>query len=163
MSADQAQPPIKPGDTVFAFKGTLLGEGGGIEGSWELNERARGIDIIEAVLSSLVTAKDVVRPYIAPMILEEAGKRKAENRLETVGERQDFAKWINGWVSYLGLVILHPDSGDTCIVLAISDKYGGKFVLENRTTRKRSRTSKEIEGLLPLRFGTVENFENRKR
>jgi hypothetical protein len=66
--------------------------------------------------------------------------------------KQKLAKWVNSQFRSHGCMIAHPDDGEPCILLAINTKYGGKFVLENSKTKKRSCTTKDITELLPFKI-----------
>lgn len=69
--------------------------------------------------------------------------------------KRDCAKTINAVCARWGVAIAHPDSGEPCTLLVINDKADGRFVLENRQTKKRTNTATDITGLMPLKVVDV--------
>src|SRR5262245_11425900 len=74
------------------------------------------------------------------------------DKRDPVTVKQEIAKQINAKCRQVGGAIAHPDTDEPCTLLAISDKQGGTFVLENRKTKKRSHTTRDIHTLLPFKI-----------
>lgn len=100
-------------------------------------------DIVDALQGCVL---DIQTLRITAMIKEAA----AAGTLATAEAKQSFAKMINAECRRTGQAIGHPDDKEPCILVGINDKYGGKFVLENRRSKKRSFTTRDITSLLPL-------------
>jgi hypothetical protein len=79
-------------------------------------------------------------------------KRKRPTKIDF---KRDYAKDINAACAKWGVAIAHPESGEACTLLVINDKADGRFVLENRATKKRSKTATDIAGLMPLKVVDV--------
>lgn len=109
--------------------------------------------------------KEVLEDYdllhTAQIIMTEVGYYLIEKwinnaiesgELQSIKGKQKLAKTINSMCRKCGMYIEHPESHDDCFLLAINDKWGGKFVLENKDTKKRSCTTADIKTLLPLHY-----------
>jgi hypothetical protein len=70
---------------------------------------------------------------------------------EDAGSKQKVAKIINAYCRNNGFALANPDTGEASWLIGINDEWGGKYVLENRTTKKRSHTSRQLKALLPLK------------
>lgn len=65
------------------------------------------------------------------------------------------AKRINAICGKWGTALAHPESGEPCTLLVINDKADGRFVLENRVTKKRTNTATDIKGVMPFKVVDV--------
>lgn len=91
----------------------------------------------------LLNINEAMPSYLKSIIAKAAD-------LNTILGKQALAKTINAECRRCGQVLAHPETGDPCILLAINDKWGGKFALENRKTKKRSHTTRSADEI-PLR------------
>jgi hypothetical protein len=82
--------------------------------------------------------------------MQELGELETPTaRRRSVAIKQNLASEINALMKQNDMIIVGPNGGDS-IILAINDKYGGKFVFSDLELRKRSGSKKNIRELLPL-------------
>lgn len=105
----------------------------------------------------LEVIQDVLREALGQVSLRLALLKAEQAALQKLAydDKKELAKQMNQACREAGLAIAHPDSGEPCILLAISDVWGGKFTLENCKTKKRSKTSREIGAMLPFKLVDV--------
>lgn len=88
----------------------------------------------------------------------KAEEVKVSGAKQSYAEKKELARLINQACRDAGVRIAHPVDGAGCILLAISDVWGGKYTLENCDTKKRSHTSRELGALLPFKFVSLEGM-----
>lgn len=67
--------------------------------------------------------------------------------------KKEIVKHWNGFLRNDDLAIAHPATGKPCLLLAIGSRDGaGRYVLEDRETKKRSGAYKSLLDLLPVRL-----------
>ena len=76
-------------------------------------------------------------------------------RQEWLSAKQDLATRVNQIVRNYGLTICHPDTNDPCILVVITDDYGGKYALQSRKLRTRSRTTRDLASLCPFKLDAM--------
>ena len=80
-------------------------------------------------------------------VIEEAVGRIGQ---EGTTAKQQLASEINRLMRAAKAELRHPETSRPCILLAINDKYGGKFVYSDKETKQRSGTTKDIRKMLPF-------------
>ena len=83
--------------------------------------------------------------------LRFALRRRTHYPMVDTAAKQDLVRWVNELCRQFGCAVAHPETGDPSLLIAINDKWGGKFALESMETKKRSRTSRHLAGMLPLK------------
>lgn len=77
-------------------------------------------------------------------------KAIASGELKTAKGKQELAKKVNSALRRCNAWIVHPDTGERCFLVALNDKWGGKFALESKATGKRTCTTADIATLHPF-------------
>ena len=113
-----------------------------------LQERA----IKKSFLEMLPELREAGSALVSMKIEEIIHSRERSKLADLSPAKQALVKKINRECRSFGLVIAHPESGEPCTLIAINDKWGGKFALENRKTKKRSRTARDIRAMLPFKL-----------
>jgi hypothetical protein len=66
-------------------------------------------------------------------------------------EKKQLARLVNETLRQEGAVIAHPDTKEPSLLLAVGSPDGkGRYVLSNRETKKRTKTSTALMDLLPI-------------
>jgi hypothetical protein len=79
--------------------------------------------------------------------------REMKNESSNIDAKRFIAGRIASFLVPNGLSIGHPESGEPCNIYVVPGSDGeGRYVLENRATKKRSHTSRTIIDLIPLLF-----------
>lgn len=99
-------------------------------------------------------AKQYVCYYLAISLSEQAKLVHASGMLEDVEGKQLYARKFGAVLRTDGVLIRHPETKEPCVLVALSDEYGGRFALESRRNRRRSRSTKDINDLLPFELMT---------
>lgn len=112
-------------------------------------------DAFDAAIEDIDRALEEAASEMAFAVTMKVSKMAAEaadgGLLYSLEGKRALASDINEQCRLRGTTLAHPETGEPCTLLAISDKYEGTFVLENRATKKRSHTTKNIWTLLPLK------------
>ncbi|QDV34989.1 hypothetical protein [Tautonia plasticadhaerens] len=67
--------------------------------------------------------------------------------------KQELAKKVNAELRERHQALRHPENGEPCVIYAMATRNGdGRYVLENRMTKKRSGSYKTLLELMPFRF-----------
>jgi hypothetical protein len=80
--------------------------------------------------------------------------------LKTSKGKQELARAINDDCRRNGYCLAHPETKAPCILLAINDEWGGKFTLEDRKTKKRSNTTRDIRTMQPFTLIPIPKTES---
>ena len=84
------------------------------------------------VLQSLQT---VLAEATRDMVADWIQQARDSGELTTAKGKQELAKKINNACRRCDMYIRHPETKEKCFLLAINDKWGGKFVLESKETK----------------------------
>lgn len=83
------------------------------------------------------------------------------SRATDVKDREDYKtkienrRWLSEQLQELNAAIAYPETGKPSALFAIPSKDGkGRYVLEDKETKKRSSVIKGLEDLLPMKFVT---------
>ncbi len=135
------------GQAIFLDAATALARLYRVGSTWE--EKYRRLCVIEHLVG--IGCADLAQKFISHKVLNQS---QAPDFTEaTYPDKQRLVAEVNGALRKFGCAYKHPESGQPCILLAISDDYGGKYVLSNRITKKRSHTTREIADM--VHFDTV--------
>lgn len=77
-------------------------------------------------------------------------------KLDPIQLKQYAAKEVTAICRKWGVAIANPENGEPCTLLAINTGAEGRYVLENRRTKKRSHTTRDLSSLLPLKVVEAE-------
>lgn len=108
---------------------------------------------------ALESASEMVVLLAGAKLNVRAASAQAGGGLHTIEGKQRLSREINEECRRHGLVIAHPDSGEACSLFAVNDKWGGKFLLEHKRTKKRSHSASDITDLLPFKLIAIPKSE----
>lgn len=118
-----------------------------------VNKEFDDVTIFNCMNSLMTSAMAMAKLYMSKAIEEKAKLAVASGELKTAEGKQTFLRGISDLLKRYEATVLHPDTGLPCLLLVINDKYGGKFSLETKLTKKRSHTTRDILDLMPLKLG----------
>src|SRR5690348_13003606 len=101
---------------------------------------------------ALYYALSIISPIILigiEALIEEYVKAE---KLATVQGKQELAKKINSACRRCNMWLVDPETKEDCFLVALNDKWGGKFALESYRTKKRTKTTANIKTLLPMQY-----------
>lgn len=104
------------------------------------------LSAMKMVLSSISSAAAPLAEALINGIASAAGENLG------IEQKRALVKIINSQCREVNLCLKHPDTGEPCTLLAVSDRYDGSFVLEDRKTKKRTRSARQIKSMLPFQL-----------
>lgn len=95
--------------------------------------------------------------YLTPYINQRLIERNAKNPdINDYTRKKETATWLNNALKIHNLTIYHPTEKTPCILLAVGSRDGyGRYVLENRETKKRSGAYCCIDDMIPIMIGIL--------
>lgn len=103
------------------------------------------------VLAALISeARERICDPLADKIERSAKELAQDGLLSHSTGKQSFAKHVSALLRWHNLAVGHPETAEPCNLIAINDVWGGKFALENRKTKKRSHTVRDITAAFPI-------------
>ena len=88
--------------------------------------------------------------FIAVEVAEEVRKLIREASTNTLAEKQLLARKVNARLRDEEVYFVQPNTGEACVLVALTDEYEGRIALETIKTRKRSYTTKNIYQLINI-------------
>lgn len=101
---------------------------------------------------AVITIQMAIKPSLTQFINEYVPAFLQANDMSIIGSKRRLAAKLMACANAHGYYFRHPETGSPCLLLVVSDKWGGKFMLENRITRKRSCSNSDIFKMLPLQL-----------
>ena len=72
------------------------------------------------------------------------------------GRKKEIARWLNDALKRYNLTVYHPVEKKPCILLAVGSRdQHGRYVIENRETKKRSGAYRSIVDIIPVVIGVL--------
>lgn len=89
-------------------------------------------------------------PWINQRLLEMAQEPEDYDR------KKEIASWLNDALKRYNLTIYHPVEKKPCILLAVGSRdKQGRYVIENRETKKRSGAYRSVADMIPVMIGVL--------
>lgn len=111
-----------------------------------------GIDIVLAFEFAEIKIREAMCPYLATYVSNGIRKLLETTKDKGIQDKRYIATSLGKSTRRYGVTFAHPESGEPCNIMVINDLWGGKYAYENRKTKKRSHTTRDLTTLLPFKF-----------